>query len=290
MTTAVTAVTASKRRRARVRNPWTSPGVVLSIIVLGLAILAALVPGLFTGHSPYSGETVALLEPSGEHWFGTDSVGRDLYARVIYGARVTLTVSIAAVIVGVVVGGSLGLLAGYLGGAIDVGIGILTNALMAFPPLILLLALASVLQPNLHNITLALAILTIPTNIRLARASTLAFAQQESVLAARAMGATTRRIIMRELLPNVLLQLTSYAMVLVSVLIVAEASLSFLGLGIPEPSPSWGNMIAEGLGGVFEAHPHIVLVPGCVLFLTVFAFNLVAEKVRSRFAPGEVQL
>jgi peptide/nickel transport system permease protein len=166
---------------------------------------------------------------------------------------------------------------------------LLTDALLAFPPLILLLALATVMQPTVLNIAFALALLSIPAMIRLARANTLAWSQREFILVAKAMGSKSRRIIFRDLLPNVLIPVSSYALTIVAVLIIAEASLSFLGLGIRPPNPSWGGMIAEGQNGVMEAQPHIVLVPGIVLFMTVSAFNVLGDKARKRFAvssPG----
>jgi peptide/nickel transport system permease protein len=221
---------------------------------------------------------------------GTTNFGLDLLARVLHGARASLVVSLGAVVIGTVVGGALGILSGFFRKTTDSVIGVLTNSLLAVPPLILLIALATVLEPNLRNIALALSLLAIPSVIRIARASTLSFAQREFVLAARAMGASRTRLMLRELLPNVALPLASYAMVMISVLIVAEASLSFLGLGITPPEPSWGNMIAEGQGDTFGRDPHIVLVPGTVLFLTVFSLNLLGEKARKRFDPRQAKL
>jgi peptide/nickel transport system permease protein len=186
-----------------------------------------------------------------------------------------------------VLGGTFGLISGYLRGWTDSLVGIVTNVLLAFPPLVLLLALAAVLPRTARNQALTLSILVIPVNVRLARASTLAFSQREFVLAAKAIGAKRRRIMVSELLPNVLVPLLSYAFIVLAVLIVAEASLSFLGLGIPQPAPTWGNMIAEGRNGVFEQYPHLVFVPATALFLTVLSFNLVGERLRLRFTSGK---
>jgi peptide/nickel transport system permease protein len=229
-------------------------------------------------------------DPVSEFPLGTNNFGLDLLARVIYGARASLVVSIGAVLIGMLVGGTIGILAGYFRRATDAVVGIFTNSMLAVPPLILLIALATVLEPTLYNIAFALSLLALPSMIRMARANTLTFSQREFVLAAKSMGASSTRVMLRELVPNVVLPLASYAMVMVSVLIVAEASLSFLGLGIEAPSPSWGNMIAEGEGDAFKDHPHIVLVPGTVLFLTVFSFNLLGEKARTRLDSRAAKL
>ncbi len=225
-----------------------------------------------------------------DHPLGTNNFGLDLLARVIYGARASLVVSIGAVVIALVVGGSIGIAAGYFRKLTDATVGILTNSLLAIPPLILLIALATVLDPTLPNIAFALSLMALPSMVRMARASTLTFVQREFVLAGKAMGASHLRLMMRELLPNVILPLLSYGMIIVSVLIVAESSLSFLGLGIQAPEPSWGNMIAEGEGNTFEEHPHIVLVPGAAVFLTVFAFNMLGEKARKRFDPRQAKI
>ncbi|WP_198588012.1 ABC transporter permease [Geodermatophilus chilensis] len=268
----------------------------LCTIWLVLLVLAALLaPVLPLGEhkdiaSTLDAPVFARPDLLSEYPLGTNNFGLDLLSRVLHGARASLVVALGAVAVGLVIGAGLGIVAGFFRKVTDAVIGIFTNSLLAVPPLILLIALATVLEPNLRNLAFALSLLALPSIIRMARASTLTFAQREFVLAARAMGASRLRIMTRELLPNVLLPLLSYAMVMISVLIVAEASLSFLGLGIQPPEPSWGNMIAEGEGNAFEQHPHIVLVPGVVLFLTVFSLNLLGEKARKRFDPRQAKL
>ncbi|ASR36261.1 ABC transporter permease [Prauserella marina] len=262
------------------------------VLLVGAAILAPLLPlGEHEDIASTIGNPVmARPDPLGAYPLGTNNLGLDLLARLIYGARASLVVSVGAVLIGMVIGGAIGIAAGYFRKATDTVAGILSNSLLAVPPLILLIALATVLEPSLRNIAFALSLLALPSMIRMARASTLSFSQREFVTAGRAMGASNLRLMTRELLPNVLLPLASYAMVIVSVLIVAEASLSFLGLGIQAPDPSWGNMIAEGEGGAFEQHPHIVLVPGIVLFLTVYSFNVLGEKARKRFDSRQAKL
>lgn len=260
-----------------------------------LVIVAALAPLLPLGEhvdvaaalDETSYQTPQLLS---EHPLGTNNYALDMLARSIYGARTSLVISLIAVTIGSVVGGAIGIVAGYFRSGVDSVIGIFTNALLAVPPLILLIALGTVLDPNIRNISFALALLTIPSMIRLARANTIAFAQREFVLAARAMGETKLRVMTRELVPNVVLPVFTMVIVMISVLIVAEASLSFLGLGIQAPVPTWGNMIAEAEGGAMEDYPHIVLVPGAFLFFTVFSFNLLGEKAQKRWDPRSAKL
>jgi peptide/nickel transport system permease protein len=223
------------------------------------------------------------------HPLGTDSFGLDLLGGVIYGARLSLQISFGAVAIGLVIGGLIGVCAGYFRGWFDSVAGILTDSMLAFPPLILLIALMVAVQPTVPNLVAALALLGIPTYIRLARANTLTLAQREFVTAARAMGARSGRIILRELVPNVALPLLSYAFIIVAVLIVAEGSLSFLGLSIPRPRPTWGNMINAGAKDL-DKHPHLVFVPATVMFLTVFALNRIGDKARKLWDPREAKV
>lgn len=262
------------------------------VLLVGAAVLAPVLP-----LGEHVDVAAALTEPSyqtphllSNHPLGTNNYGLDMLSRSIYGARTSLVISLVAVTIGTLVGGAIGVVAGYFRAGVDSAIGIFTNALLAVPPLIMLIALGTVLDPKIRNIAFALALLTIPSMIRLARANTIAFAQREFVLAARAMGATRLRIMVRELVPNVVLPVFSMTIVMISVLIVAEASLSFLGLGIQAPAPSWGNMIAEAEGGAMEKYPHIVLVPGTFLFLTVFSFNLLGEKAQKRWDTRSAKL
>ncbi|MFS3129055.1 ABC transporter permease [Nocardioides sp. Bht2] len=263
-------------------------------LVLLLAA-AALAPWLPLGNHNDSAAGLSapiFASPSlgSEYPLGTNNYGLDLLARAVYGARTSLTVSLFAILIGMTIGGLVGMVAGFFGKATDRVIGIFANALLAVPPLVLLIALGTVLDPNMRNLSIALSLLTIPSMIRVARANTITFAQREFVLAARSMGATRWRLLSKELLPNVLLPVLSMGVVMVSMLIVAEASLSYLGLGIQAPEPTWGNMIAEGESGVMEEHPFIVIVPGLCLFLTVFSFNLIGEKVQKRWDPRSAKL
>lgn len=264
------------------------------VIVLG--VVATCAPLLPLGE--HENVAATMLDPTyltpfryADHPLGTNGYGLDMLARVIYGARASMTISLMAVTIGLVVGGSIGIVAGFYRRRVDAVIGVFTNALLAVPPLILLIVLATVLEPRIRNMAFALALLTIPTMVRLARANTIAYSQREFVLAARAIGATRGRIMLRELLPNVVPPMLSMAVVVISGLIVAEASLSFLGLGIQPPAPTWGNMIAEAeANNTMTNHPFVLLVPGTFLFLTVFAFNLLGERAQKRWDPRGAKL
>ncbi len=256
------------------------------LLVVGSAVFADLLPLAEARDTSAAIDTPSLERPDlfSAHPFGTDRQGLDILGGVIYGARVSLTVGIGAVLTGLVVGGLLGVLAGFYRGRVEAVVNFATDALIAFPPLILLLALVTVMEPSVRNVTLGLAVLGIPTYIRIARANTLVIMQREFVLEARVIGARNARILFREIVPNVLSSLVSYGFVVIAVLIVAEASLSYLGLSVQRPNPTWGNMIAAGQSSL-ERHPHLVLVPGLVLFLTVFALNRIGEAARSAWDP-----
>ena len=258
------------------------------VLVVGAAVFADLLP-LAEAHDT----SKTLTEPSraspdllSSHPFGTDTQALDILGGVIYGARISLQVSFFAVAIGTMIGGIVGISAGYFGGRLDSFIGVLTDSMLAFPPLILLLAVVTAVEPNVVTIGLALALLGVPTYTRLARANTLSLAHREFVLAARALGAGHVRIVFRELVPNVVRPLLSYSFVIIAVLIVAEASLSFLGVGISRPTPTWGNMISAGQGEI-RTSPHLVFIPSAVMFLTVFALNRIGDSARRRWDPRD---
>jgi peptide/nickel transport system permease protein len=283
----------SASRAARVRQgPRFELDLVLSAAWLGLVVFAAvfadLLPLAEAQDVSKTLRTPALLRPDllSEHPLGTDKQGLDILGGVVYGARVSLVVGLGAVLVGMFIGGAIGIAAAFYGGALDRIVRLFTDAMLAFPALILLLAMVAVFGPSVRNVTIALAVLGIPTYIRLARANTLRFSEREFVLAARALGDRNRSIMVREILPNVALPVLSFGFIMVAVLIVAEASLSFLGLSVQRPTPTWGNMIAAGQAD-FTRHPHLVFIPGAVLFLTVYALNRLGDKARQMWTPKE---
>ncbi|MCO8128838.1 ABC transporter permease [Acidimicrobiia bacterium EGI L10123] len=263
----------------------------LAVAWIGVVAIAGLFSGFLPTDDPNAIDIPSkLLGPfSDGHILGTDGLGRDILARLIDGARVSLTVSLTAVAVGMLVGGLLGTLAGFVRGFFDVFFVAGINIMLAFPGIVLLLALVSVLEQNLVNISLVIGVLSIPIYARVARANSLAVSERDYVLAARALGATQKRILFREILPVVLMPLLAFALTALGVVIVAEGTLAFLGLSVEPPAATWGSMIAEGRRHD-ETHLHPVIIPSLALFLTVLSFNFVGEALRARFADLDAKV
>ncbi|MEU4435226.1 ABC transporter permease [Nocardia rhamnosiphila] len=251
------------------------------IVMIGAAIFADLLP-LASYSIPVGPPRQPPQLGSLDLLAGTDNLGRSLLSRCVYGAQVSLLVGTVAALLGSALGASIGMLGGYFQKRTDGGIRLLGDTMLAFPPLILLMALTAVFTPGLRTLMVGLSLIIIPSFIRLARANTLTWTAREFVLAARNMGAGHGRILGREILPNVLPPLLAYLPVVMAALIVAEGSLSFLGLGIPPPTPSWGGMISDGKDSLAGA-PHLVFVPATVIFCTVFALNQAGDHLRGRF-------
>jgi peptide/nickel transport system permease protein len=265
-------------RRVRPVLVYLSVGWLLTLIAA--ALLADLLP-IASDATPIAAPRLGPSWGSLDLLLGTDTFGRSELSRIIFGARVSLVVGTTAGLLGFVIGSFFGLLGGYFGGRLDGVISLLADAMLAFPPLILLLALASVLQPSIQTILLGLTLVVIPAFVRLSRASALTWSSREFVRAAKNMGAGHRRILAREILPNAVAPLGSYLPVVMAALIVAEGSLSFLGLGIPPPTASWGGMIGDGKDAL-SSSPHLVFVPALVMFFTVFALNTVGDHLRTK--------
>lgn len=251
------------------------------VLILALAVLADVLP--ISEYStpigkPRSGPSFESLDLL----LGTDNLGRSLLSRIIHGARVSLLIAAVASLIGLVVGSFFGMLSGYFRRRVDGIISLFTDAMLAFPPLILLLALTAIFAPSIKVLLLGLGLVVIPTFVRLSRASTLSISSREFIRAATNMGASNSRILFKEILPNIVAPLLAYLPVVMAAMIVAEGSLSFLGLGIPPPQPSWGGMIADGKDAIATS-PHLVFVPAFVIFLTVFALNQAGDFLRHKF-------
>ena len=280
-----TAAVAPVRRRRRVGGLF-----MLSIGWIALVALLAIFAGLLPMPSPTDIDMLGKrAPPSAEHWLGNDGLGRDVLARLIYGARFSLTVGLLSPVIGVTVGGTLGMLAGYFRGRLETFVVGGMDVLLAFPPLVLALAVTAYLGQSVWNLTWIIGVLGVPAFTRVARAVTLSLSEREFVVAARALGATHSRILVRELLPNVALPLLAFFLLGVAVTIVVEGALSFLGLGVPPPAPSWGSMIGEGRESL-DIAPQLAFLPAGVMFVTVLAFNIVGDTLRALTDPRPGQV
>ena len=260
---------------------WMAIGWV--VFVFAVAIFADVLPL----PSPTDMDMLEKRAPfSFAHWLGTDGLGRDELSRLIHGARISLVVGICAPVIGLTLGGALGMLAGYFRGRFESLVVGSMDVLLAFPPLILALAVTAYLGQSIPNLTFILGLLSVPAFMRVARAATLTLARREFVIAAQALGATHTRILLRELLPNVLLPLFAFFLLGVAVIIVAEGALSFLGLGVPPPISSWGSMIGEGRQSL-ELAPRLAFIPAIAMFLTVLSFNLIGDTLRALTDPRQ---
>jgi len=251
-----------------------------------LAALAALVGPWLAPFDPSTQELALRLEgPTGLHWFGLDELGRDIFARVLSGARISLLVGLVVVGVSATIGIAMGSVAGYFGGRIDEAISRLIDILLAFPGLLLAIALVAVLGPSLTNVVLALSLIGWVGYARLVRGQVLRARELEFVQAARALGATTVRILTRHVIPTTLPAVTVQATLGMGGAILAEAALSFLGLGVQPPTPSWGTMLNYGRGHLLDA-PHLTIFPGLAIAILVLGFNFLGDGLRDALDPA----
>lgn len=260
--------------------------VVGAAMIVILAVMALAAP-LLAPYDPYYVDLFAPREgPSARHLLGTDQVGRDVLSRVIYGARVSLSVGLVSVSIYIAIGTLLGAISGYYGGVIDSAIQRLTDTVMCFPGLIIIIAAVSLVGPSIYNVMFVIGLLSWPNICRLVRAQFLSLREKEFVEAARALGAPDRRIIFRHLLPNTLAPLIVAATFGVAIAILTEAGLSFLGLGVQPPIASWGNMInAAQSASVLQGLPWLWVPPGLMIALAVLSINFVGDGLRDALDP-----
>ena len=266
-------------RRAR----WREPGLVLSVAWLALLVVLALTARWLPLPAPDEQDLLNTLAwPGPGAWLGTDSLGRDTLSRLVHGGSVSLTVAVGSVAIGLLAGGALGLVAGFFGAWTDRLITGAMTVMLCFPGIVLAIALVSSLGPDLAHVTIAIGVIFVPAFARIARANTLSLRHREFVLAARVLGARAPRILLREVLPNTMPALLSYAVVMLGVAILAEAALGFLGLSVRPPQPSWGGMIAAERSNLTDA-AHAVFVPAAWMTGTVLAINRIGESARRLF-------
>jgi len=252
---------------------------------VGVVLFSAILANVLPLQNPNFGNYSALNQsPSGSHLLGTDDLGRDLLARLVFGARVSLIVGFLGVTIGLVFGGTAGLISGYRGGRLDIALNAGSFIILAFPAIVAVIAIVTFWGASLFHITIILGVATIPLMYRVIRASSLSFAQRDFVIAAKTMGATDTRIVLREILPNVIPVTVTFSLITVAGLIVIEGTLAFLGLSVALPTPSWGNLINEGTAnGALSSNPYIMLWPAMAMFLLLWSINLIGDRLRQRF-------
>jgi peptide/nickel transport system permease protein len=262
-------------------------GAVGALIVLAF-VLTALFANVIAPYDPLTTNSRAsLAKPGDSFWLGADFMGRDMFSRIVYGARISLAVAVGATLLGGILGVAIGLMSGFLGGWFDLGTQRLMDIMQSLPLLVMALVMAASLGPSLENTIIAIAIPLVPSVARVVRSSTLSLREQPFVEAARAVGMGEFRIAVRHVLPNTLAPLIVLGTAQLGSAILTEASLSFLGLGIPEPYPSWGRMLSESAAEYVRTAPWLVIFPGVAISLTVFGTNLLGDALRDILDPRE---
>ena len=260
----------------------------VGLAIMMLFVLTAIFADLIGRYDPLAVDAVhALAHPSWQHWMGTDSFGRDVWSRIIHGSRISLAVGLGSTALGATFGVIIGLASGYLSGWVDLVFQRVTDILQALPLLVLALVMTAALGPSLPNVIIAIAIPLVPIVARVIRANTLALREQPFVEAAKSIGMSEMRIALFHVLPNTLAPLIVLATAQLGSAILTEASLSFLGLGIPEPYPSWGHMLSESAAEYIRVAPWLVIFPGIAISLAVFGTNLFGDALRDILDPRQ---
>ena len=264
------------------KKPLGAAGGVLMLVMALTAVFA----DVLQTHDPIATNAAYTLgPPNAEHWFGTDHLGRDIYSRIVHGARVSLIVGLASTLLGSVLGGVVGLLSGYIGGKTDLIAQRVLDILQGLPLLVLALVMSAALGPAIHNVVIAISIPIIPRAARVIRSSVLSIREMQYVEAARALGVRHLRIAFRHVLPNTVGPFIVLCTAQLGSAILVEATLSFLGLGVPEPYPSWGRMLSVSAAEYAQKAPHLVLFPGIAISLAVFGSNLLGDALRDVLDP-----
>jgi len=270
------------QRRAAGHNLLATSGAAMIVVLVALALFASWIAPQDPAHIDLPAR---LMGPSAAHWFGSDELGRDILSRIIYGARISMLVGTCVVATSLTLGLILGSIAGYYGGFLDRFLNVVVmNAFMSFPGILLAIAFVAFLGPGLFNVVLALSIGGWVGYARLVRAQVLAVKEREFVEAARALGASDLRIIVRHILPNIIQPVIVQAAIGMAGAILAEATMSFLGLGVPPPTATWGSMLNDGRSHLFDA-PHLVVFPAVAVMLAVLSFNFVGDGLRDYLDP-----
>jgi peptide/nickel transport system permease protein len=279
-----------RARRSEFRRSWNRfvryRPALFGLVFVAILVVVGLIPGVLAPYTATEFPTTRGASPSWDHPFGADEIGRDLLSRMIYGTRVALAVALTATLISITIGVSIGAMAGYFGGWVDSVLSRVVDALMAFPLLVLLLGLVTVVGPSLTTIVIVIGIAVWAPYARVVRADVLSLREREFIIAAQAIGARTPRIIIRHMIPNVLAPVIVIASLSVGSVIILESALSFLGFGIQPPNPSWGGILSEGRRHM-RNFPHITIIPGVAITLTVLAFNLIGDGLRDALDPHQ---
>jgi peptide/nickel transport system permease protein len=264
------------------KKPLGAAGAVIMLVITVTAIFADLV----ATHDPLATNAAhTLARPSATFWLGTDNLGRDIYSRIVHGARISLIVGLASSLLGSALGGVIGLLSGYAGGKVDLVTQRILDILQGLPLLVLALVMSSALGPSISNVVIAISVPIIPRAARVVRSSVLSIREMQYVEAARALGLRHLRIAFRHILPNTFGPFIVLCTAQLGSAILVEAALSFLGLGVPEPYPSWGRMLSVSAAEYAQKAPHLVLFPGLAISLAVFGSNLLGDALRDTLDP-----
>jgi peptide/nickel transport system permease protein len=283
MTDTTTAHASFALRASRaVAGARREPGLAIGSGILALLVLVTLFPQALTSQSPFTIDVASAFQPpSAAHWFGTDDTGRDVFARVVHGTRVTLSICAGALMLAALIGGTLGLVSGYLGGKVDLAIGRLADVILSFPPIILGIVITGVLGPQTRNLVLALTLIYVPVFLRIARSGVLTEVNLTYVEAARCLGLSDTAILFNHVLRNVLPLITMQYVVLFPLVLQIQAALGFLGLGVQPPMPDWGAILQQGKDAILYA-PWLSIFPGLTILTTSLGLSLIGQSLQGR--------